>query len=85
MSLRSDSNTFTKFLCVPIISFSYFNSKSISRLILLGSMEIVLLPSTSSIFFLILTILIGESLFLIPILEIASTNSFAEPSKIGTS
>ena len=74
-----------KFLCSPIIEFSYFNSKSISRLILLGSIKIDFFPSLNSIVFSILITLIGDKLFLIPVFVIASTNNFAEPSKIGIS
>ena len=74
-----------KFLWVPIKSLSYLSSKSISKLILLGSIDIDFFPSLNSIFFSILIIYIGASLFLILVLIIASTNSFAEPSKIGSS
>ena len=70
---------------MPIKSFSYFNSKSISRLILLGSIEIVFLSSLNFILLFIFIIFIGALLISIPALVIASTNNFAEPSKIGTS
>ena len=56
-----------------------------SKLILLGSIEIIFSPSLNSIFFSILITLIGAELFLIPAFNIASTNIFAYPSKMGTS
>ena len=65
--------------------FSYLISKSISKLILLGSIEIDFTPSLKEIFFSILIIFIGASLTSMPALLICSTKNFADPSKIGTS
>jgi len=55
-----------------------------SKLSLLGSIEINLFASLNSIFLLILIILIGLFEILKPQRKIFSINSFAEPSKIGT-
>jgi len=52
---------------------------------LLGSIEIVFLPSLNSILFSILIIFIGASLFFIPTFDISSIKIFADPSRIGTS
>ena len=56
-----------------------------SKLNVDGSIEIYLAPSVNLISFLILIILIGDSLTVIPELIIFSINSFADPSRIGTS
>ena len=56
-----------------------------SKLSLEGSILIDLLPSLNSIFLFILIILIGLLLILKPANRIFPINSFADPSKIGTS
>jgi hypothetical protein len=56
-----------------------------SKLKVDGSMEINLSPSVNLISLLILIILIGDSLTTSPELIIFSINSFADPSRIGTS
>ena len=61
------------------------SSKSISKVKVDGSIEIYLSPSINLISLLILIILIGDSLTTNPELIIFSINSFADPSKIGTS
>ena len=83
----STDNRGIKFLDKKKYNIEIFNVTPISKNIFLLPFQFFLtfFLIIKSIFFLILTILMGASLCLIPILEIASTNSFADPSKIGTS